>query len=247
MVKATAYVKDGRLIVIGVAQLSIGAVPFSYDCTVPDGTPEGPFDMNSQGDEALEECLTKAELSIKHRIEKGAIRVGAENLVLRSRQGDQNAMAMLIAIRRSAKKGSRKARMSLKAIREYIEDHPPSETCQFGFEAKKAVSTALTTHVNNNPLHYTFGIINLLPHVDDDRGVVLVANGPLLDMELVSSIREQLSERDQRHFDSGFKGKLTASKAAALGNIFRRARELQAARRGMFHLCSPILQYELGD
>ena len=247
MVKASAYVKDGRLVVLGVAQLRVGPVPFSYDCPVPDGTPEGPLDMNAKGSEPLEECLTKAEVAIKKRIQKGAIKVGAENLVLRSRQGDQNAMAMLIAVRKSARQGSPKARVALKVIREYIEDHPPTETCEFGYEAKRAVSNALVKHVDNEPEQYSFGVLNLLPFLDDEKGIVLIANGPLLDSYLIGLVRECLSEREQRHFDLGISGKVTSSKACRLGNLFMRARELQAARRGVFRLCSPLIQYELGD
>lgn len=245
MVKASAYVKDGRLIVIGVAQMSIGPVPFSYDCPVPEGVPEGPLDMNRKGSKLLESCLAGAEVAIKKRIQRGAIRVGAENLVLRARQGDQNAMAMLIAVRKKARAGAPRAIAALRAIKIYIEDHPPTETCDFGYEAKKNVETALAKHVEHeNPLHYVSAVLTYLPHVRNERAIVLIANGPLVCNNLLSAVSSSLGgPREEKQFKDGFNGKPIPSDAAMIGSIFKKARELQAARRGKF---SPLIAYELG-
>ena len=243
MVQASAYVKQGRLIVIGVAQLKVGPVPFTYDCQVPEGTPEGPIDINDENP-ALEECLTEAEQAIKKRIGIGALKVGAENLVLRARQGDQNAMAMLIAVRKNAKDGVPKARAAMRAIKEYIEDHPPTESCQFGHEAKREVATALAKHVeNDNPTHYAMAVLTLLPHIDERQAYVLVANGPLVTNNLLELVSSGLTDRQKTQFIAGFKGKPIPSKANQLGEVFRKARELQAARRGQF---DEVIAYELG-
>lgn len=246
-VQASAYVKQGRLIVIGVAQLKIGPVPFTYDCPVPEGTPEGPLDMNGDHGEALEECLATAETAIHRKIKEGAVKVGAENLVLRARQGDQNAMAMLMAVRDSAKKGVPKAKVALKAIKEYIEDHPPTEECQFGSETQKNVTTALAQHVeNDNPLHYAIGVITLLPYAEVDRAAVLIANGPLITSNLLQLICSSLSEREQVLFYKGYQNSGSSAKAAMFGRIFRKARELQAGRKGEFAKHSKLIAYELG-
>jgi len=247
MIKASAYVKQGRLIIIGVAQLRIGPVPFTYDCVVPEGTPEGPLDLNQKGSETLEQCLTDAEKGIRKRIQKGAIKVGAENLVLRARQGDQNALAMLMAIRKNAKAKVPKALVAFKAVKEYIEDHPPTEDVRFGYEIKKNMSLALAKHVEaDTPMHYALGVLTILPHLDVNRSTVLLADGPLITKNLIDAICKNFSIRQSEQFIAGFSGKYVASKPCQLGHVFRKAKELQALRKGAFHLCNPIISYELG-
>jgi len=245
MVKASAYIKDGRLIILGVAQVKAGAVPFSYDAPAP-GASDGPVDMGADNG-PLEPLLAEAELSIKKKIQRGIVKVGAENLVLRARQGDQNAMAMIIAVRQNARRGSPKARAAFIAIREYIEDHPVSQNCEFGFESKKLVSKALAKQLTEgDPQAYAISVAMNLPHLSQERGVVLLAKGPIIDKTLLTRLSDGFSGREKEQFKSGLNGTLTGSSESALGNVVRLAAELQAARVGRFDKCSKLLQYELG-
>lgn len=246
-VKASAYVKNGRLVILGLAQLKVGPVPFTYDCPVPEGTPEGPLDINAQGNEALEECLAKAENVIHQKIQHGALKIRAENLVLRSRNGDQNAIAMIIAIRKNAKQGNQKAIVGMRAIMQYIEDHPPTKTCTFAGESQHEVITALANHVeNDNPEHYSLAVNTYLPHTSPQCAAILIANGPLVSNDLLKFVSSNFSERELNQFKQGLAGEVSAARCNIMGNIFRKAREIQAIRRGQFQFLDPVVRFELG-
>ena len=232
---------------MGLAQLKVGPVPFTYDCPAPDGSTDGPIDMNAEHSKELEECLTKAEHAIQQKIAFGTLKIRAENLVLRSRNGDQNAIAMIIAIRRNAKQGNKKAVMGMRAIMQYIEDHPPTKTCTFGEESQHEVANALTKHVDSEtPEHYSMAVNTYLPHTSPQCAVVLIANGPLITNDLLRFVSSNFSEREMNQFKHGLAGDISVSRCCIMGNIFRKAKELQGIRRGQFQFLDPVVKYELG-
>jgi hypothetical protein len=53
-----------------------------------------------------------------------AMKQGAEELVLRAREGDQNAMATIASIAQNAKQGSQRAQVSVRLLQQYIQAHP---------------------------------------------------------------------------------------------------------------------------
>jgi hypothetical protein len=53
-----------------------------------------------------------------------AMKQGAEELVLRAREGDQNAMAMIASVAQNAKRGDKRAQMSVRLLQQYIQAHP---------------------------------------------------------------------------------------------------------------------------
>ncbi len=61
----------------------------------------------------------------------------AENLVLRSRQGDQNAMAIIAMVAENAKKGNRKAVSAFNLIQSYISRNPVEPESTMGVEHER--------------------------------------------------------------------------------------------------------------
>lgn len=51
----------------------------------------------------------------------------AANLVIRSRQGDQNAVAMIAMVRENANRGVKKAQDTYRLIESYVKSHPYTE------------------------------------------------------------------------------------------------------------------------
>lgn len=234
--------------VLGITLTDVGPLPFSFDCPVPEGTPDGPVDVGAENPQ-LKETLDHAKQMVGKQLSKKRLRVEVEHLVLRARNGDQNAMAMLIGIKDAAQKGHPVARRSLAAVHHFIENHPVDET-EFSGESEKETAVTLSRHIDiaSNPDQYCIAVFTLLPYVDQDKAVTIIADGPLVDKRLTEIVLEALeSDEDKEQFQKGFSGTISPmSEAGKLGKVFRKARQLQAGRHGRFDLFCPMVAWELG-
>jgi len=169
----------------------------------------------------------KLEQSARRESQKAA----AGSLVRRARQGDQNAMGMIAAIRDSASKGNPDAQSTFGFLQEYVQENPVSE---FGEEV-----------VPSNRLDWQIGM--------------LCQGAPLTDSYLNEMVAS-LSPTEQRAFKSAFKmrnvkfadtlfaGEFERS-AFEMGQAFAQARRIQEVRLpnsriSKFH---PVAGWELGE
>lgn len=243
MINASAYIHDNRLVIIGIAKSRWGVVPFTYDKMLEGDFDNGAIDFNNPPD-SLVKAIDESFPEIKKKISQGNVRLVAESLVLRSRQGDQNATALLIAVTNNAKRGNRKAARMLEAVEAYIDENPATKD-SFGQESE--VSKELAKHVSSDvPSHYCSAVLTLAPHVDMPRTIVLLANGPLIDNTLLEAVCNSLDEKEQKHFKMGYSDKNIQSDIGLLGKAFRGARGLQAVRKGNFKQFCPVVCWELG-
>lgn len=125
MFDARGYVHRRRFSIVGVCDTDFGKVPFSWQCNVKGDVPDGAVDFGSdEGHPSLAKAIEGSHGPIGHVIRQERMKLATENLVERSRQGDQNAMAIIQMIRLVAKKGNEKAREAYKLIDLYIKTHP---------------------------------------------------------------------------------------------------------------------------
>jgi hypothetical protein len=121
---ASAYVHEGNLIIIGLAKTKDGVVPFCHRRRLRGEAPDGPVVFGSELPPAVQEGLNRADGPITWQIEKEAMRSAAESLVERARNGDQNAVAIIIEVRKNAQAGKQKAKIAYSLLKDYITNNP---------------------------------------------------------------------------------------------------------------------------
>jgi hypothetical protein len=127
--KASAYVLQNTLCVLGVCCTQDGPIPFSV--AIPVEAPDGPVDF---GNDTLREPLQQAKAEVGQQISDKLLERTVADLVERARLGDQNALAILIQTRARAEAGNKRARRAAKAVKRFISKHAPGESVYFGTE-----------------------------------------------------------------------------------------------------------------
>ncbi len=163
------------------------------------------------------------------------IEEAARSLVNRSRQGDQNALALIIETRKAADAGGAKAIVALHALENYANSHP------VGHEDGPAV---------------------IMPALEE---TVLLANGDVLTDDLILAMSQTLpTGRQQRIFMYGvqnFRDPIELAKtrtdlsdadeqrALLLGRNVGMARNIQAVREPDASITefSPAIGWEMGE
>lgn len=253
-IRAQAYVKKNRLLVLGVADLDEGPVPFSYSSVLDEATEDGPIDFGAEMSPAIERALESSNEAIQNTIERGKMAMAAEALVVRARVGDQNAMAMLGAIRQSAKAGSERARESFKLIRDYIKRHPIEKAnAAFAGDNEQIVKLAREHLRAPDEMRKAASILVYAPSIHVDRATVLVANGAdLTDGKLVKLAARTLPAESRDAFRAGMAKCLRRTSRDPeyrAGQIVGRALRIQQVRQpsGKVALLSPKAAWELGE
>jgi hypothetical protein len=180
----------------------------------------------------------------------------AENLVMRARAGDQNAMATIALVRKNKNKNIQAQKM-FPRLMAYVKSHPVTRSV-FGNEvlAKEDLQTILKS---NDPVVVIQCIIRACKCgvSGAHAAIVALANGPALNAlrvtELASAMHGELQESafrfgvdyhraPQRSAPSTFQGHM------GLGQVVGRARGIQVVRRGgpVSTLSHPAA-IELGD
>lgn len=132
--RATAYVHNGRLCVVGIEETDLGPVPFAVSAQVFGEISDGPVDFGSELPESLEEAVERVQVPIEDAVQDGHLKLAVEHLCLRARNGDQNAMALLGGIREAAQNGVPRAQKSLEAAERFLKANPPKQRAAFGLE-----------------------------------------------------------------------------------------------------------------
>lgn len=136
----SAYVQNGRLTIVGLSPGDAGVVPFTFKAKIEgeDIPPDGPIHLGAGNlHPAIVKILTKAEGPIMAQIDKKRMGNAAQDLVDRARLGEQNAQAMLVAVRQNAERGIPRAKLMLALCLAY---------------AKAPQSTALATVGNDRAI-----------------------------------------------------------------------------------------------
>jgi hypothetical protein len=172
---------------------------------------------------------------VKARQESQAL--AAENLVLRARQGDQNAMAIICLVRKQASRNG-KARHAFKQIHQYIKENPPTNSFGQDVAAKtRPVVFRACIELANGPPLTNSRIEDIAASFGEEKerklflfGVVKFRNGKLID-NLTKKV--------------GAEGKPILELAKSVGT----ARSIQNVRRpnSVISNYSPMVGWELGE
>jgi hypothetical protein len=172
----------------------------------------------------------------------------AAQLVERSRQGDQNATAMLTAIGVNAKKGVPRAISAKKAVLAYMASHPAKNPVSFGAELAAERETDLLVQelqADCFGVDYCEGVKRHVPNLalqSPTKAIVTLANGPNLlkdgERNLLDSVKQSFPEPEQKAFVFGMRSELSSldqippDKQAAflVGHTLATARKIQAVR-----------------
>lgn len=176
------------------------------------------------------------------------------DLCVRARAGDQNAMAMISAVRESADKGGAKAKQSLSMILDYIRKHPITGGTRIGLEAIKtvgAIKEAASDKSDEAGVYLCHHLVKL-PFVGGKRamlgGTVAMANGAPLSQKRIKQIGDNIQHDSLRNlFFQGTSGDLQLPQRApelafaVAGLALAQAKKIQLFR----HTDAP-LAYVLG-
>lgn len=206
---ASAYVKDGRLCIMGIAESELGPIPFSYS-TEAKGKPDGPVDFTKEDlDPEIAAAIDRP--AIMNEIERGRMKVAAEQLVERARSGDQNAIVQIQAVGINARKGSDRARAAFGLLKEYMRDHPASSEPRPNVTGNTAVIRMLKSSLQDNG-----AIAGFLPGVTSAYVAgTLLAQGPVLSEDRINDLAARFGD-DAEAFWAGWN-----AKAGALRRLLR--------------------------
>lgn len=253
--RASAYVYRGRLCVVGISDASEGPVPFAFSLPLnaDEEIADGPVDFGKELPGTIENLMPSVRSMIRQSKKDGQVQLAAEDLVLRARQGDQNAMAILAQVQENAKQGNSKARKAFKMINKYIKANPPDERSSFGRDIVRAEnpyekSAIISTH---GPVLNPYRMIVFLADDEDLRGRMkdtIASFGS--DMEPSFKMGFTLSKSPDEFVS--FANELPSQEdydAAKVGFIFGKARLLQIARhpKSGFKSFDERAAWELGE
>ncbi len=135
---------------MGVDESRMGTIPFAVSVAFEGDAPDGPVNMRRLTPE-VERALGYAHNEVKEKINEGRRQRVLESVVIRSRQGDQNAMAIIMGIQSQAKAGNKRAIESEKTLKKVIRHNPPKVIAQFGFDASDTPYVSAATIVVKGP------------------------------------------------------------------------------------------------
>ena len=162
MIEYAAFIEKQRLCIIGLQSTPFGPVPFSVNTEISKQAPNGVINLSQQQTPIVENALKSVEKSVMNQLEKRKIKVGAQQMIIRSRAGDQNAMGTLTMIAQNAKNGSPRAIYAYECCKIYLNANPMILTTE-GFEIKmpetyKKHSAALVKTLPKVSIGDDFGI-----------------------------------------------------------------------------------------
>lgn len=248
---ASAYVKGGRLCILGVANTPMGPVPFAHHVEVGADMKDGPIDMD---DPNVQSALDQSRGRIAGIIKTQQMRLAAGSLVERARVGDQNAMAMIREVGENSRRGNKRARIAFMCLSRYIELNPPGAPKRIPPLLRSLHRATRTQNVD----HFSSAVGAFAGSIDDPyTAALMVANAGKAQKQIVERVASRF-EGDQDAFDAGYRSQAPmlalrhyrgARDAVLAGHVMRTARVIQGVRSGQMpvsRLC-PIAGWELGE
>lgn len=234
-----SHVHDGQLRTLAFMKTANGVTPLTACAAIPgprmnDGHVYFGYETPYIG---LEVAKAHTRKILMTKAEKEKVKLQCESLVRRSRQGEQNAMALISQIRENAKKGDPRARYSFMCLKHYVDTHPNTD---FGSENSKSVERELSfwstvALANGAPIagNRVLQLAAAFPNPADQetfmQGLTFFRNPGRL-----QTIAQSLDEPGRRILSMG----------KALGE----ARALQAVRRGApLSALDPMMGWEMGE
>lgn len=252
--KASAYVKGNRLCILGIANTKIGAIPFAH--AEPCKAGDGPVDMTATLPLNVKRALDKSEKAIMKKVKESKLQLTIQSLVQRARSGDQNAMGTIVMIRVNAKKGSPRARRSLKALEKYAAENPPTT---FGDDSSTLLNTPenLTINTLNSAVfneeanHVVAALSSVSDAMPWQKAGAILANGPPLfgnTTRLKELCDAACGEKENPKIISGIINWRDA-KAESLGRCIGLARTIQLVSKKIVPIAelSTMAAWELGE
>lgn len=243
--KAAAYIKEGRVCVLGVESTPFGPVPFAVGVSLDAGAevpPDGPINLSvDTHSESVKLALSKADRKVISTVAKQTIELAAEDLVERARAGDQNAMAILTEIGRNAARQYPRAMKALQACQAYIRGNP--ERVRISGEptsSSTALARAVRTELKNpDEDQRRLAVVILIPALaleNPNAAMVSLADGDTLlgkpGAKRIKDLMAEVPPNARRAFRKGIENPeaLATSKAQKLGAVVGRAWRLQRFR-----------------
>lgn len=267
--KTSAYIQQGTLCLLGVHQSPWGPIPFAERAKIEtvegETIEEGPVDFGKEQPAHIQTALDLANQQAFDRVTFERLLLGAEELVLRSRAGDQNAMATISMIRKNAARGNERAQLTLQMIKEFIGQFPVQDKPQkFGAEQARPKTDLAIVHEEvkrEDPLQYSSAVIALLPVFvgrNLNQVAVLLSNGADLleaDNPRISAVVKAFPQRAREMFELGMqcrtakRAKFLGDEFAAIGYSVGRARTIQGIRSGKLPIADldNMAAWELGE
>lgn len=191
-------------------------------------------------------------------------------LVLRARQGDQNAIGTIVAVRENAMRGNSISQRAFSCIEKYAKSHPVREFVTFGEEKLREDRGDVIGHTAKKTLHEDYvstvkGHVPALARCCFPKAVTLLADGPTLlrsdvAKPLIVEIAESLTPEQRKAFSAGVKHARRAAPlvrelppvckdALILGVVIGMARKIQAIRvdSAPIRILCPHVAWELGE
>lgn len=184
------------------------------------------------------------------------VKRGAACLVIRSREGDQNAMGILFMLGKQAKQGNRKAARAVQEIQRYIQANPVKSS--FGAEVPndgpllKKLNHFTQTDDNRE---YCMAVVKLVP-LCSERAITILSHGPDVfhdELRLQCLSTSFGGEDETGAFGYGLIGEEIdpqtdgQAKAWHVGRCIGLARKIQAVRIGApLGVLNPRVAWELG-
>ena len=246
MANATAYIQDNHLCVMGIQQTPSGPVPFACVSAIEgEECKDGPVDVSAQLSPGVEKAMQEVHAKALDDVRGKLMQTKVRDIVLRSRAGDQNAIALIIETRKAAERGIARARVAFGMLTKYIKQHPASKRAAFGEE--KPIVALATQITAPSDLHYAAAVTGL---TNDKNAVVVLANGPEITEEKVTICCQACPQVQQNAFSAGFGGDRTAlaTRSGMIGYIMRLAQKIQQVRKPNSDLraFSPAAAWEHG-
>ena len=212
--RVLAYAFKGRLCVLGIANTDIGPIPLSTHVPISGECPDGPVGEDSPPN--VQEAFQKAHVRVSHRLQVESMKAAAESLVLRAREGDQNAMGMMMEIRKASQDPEHpahdRAKVAFGCLLEFAQGHPvqqfgedtPDEPKQLPVSRERkslipspvrVLQVICANIIPDEPVRYPIALAACLPSAPPGiETVVMLANGPPLLRPLVEQISSFLDE-----------------------------------------------------
>lgn len=226
MANASAYVQNNHLCVMGIQNTPSGPIPFACVAKIEgEECKDGPVDVSGELSPGIEKALQETHDTALQEVRSKQFQVKVRDIVLRSRAGDQNAIATIVETRKAAERGIARAKFAFGELSKYIRNHPISKRVSFG-EEQPIVALKTQIEAPSN-LHYGAAVSGL---VKDNTSIIVLANGPELTEEKVTSISQFCPEKDS--FMAGFGGDRSAlaTQSGKVGWFVGLARKIQAVR-----------------
>lgn len=258
----TAYVFQGFLVLVGVHHSELGPIPVTHRVPL-EGVPDGPCDLGAEDQEVpapLRAAWEQAQDAMHGKLDAELRRAGAEDLVRRTRAGEQNAKATIIEVRKAAEQGNPEAQEAFRVLHDVITGGGGAG--EFGADQSVALVAASQKDASD-PYRYPVTVAQLL-RTDGEHflaSALLLANGPPLDKTRVDAIAQNFgpevglfawgyrlaAEPDRaRAFGRGLSPE--ERRVLSVGRCVGRARAIQGVRREEpLKRLSPRVAWELGE